>query len=107
MDRRDFLKLGSLFSLSMLMPLNTLSRQLGMPVEAQAHGLSYRGTRDGDVYVSKDAGLTWQLHTRFGSGFSIVDLKAGAREQLLARIEYVGHDFGLSLAPNSHTWMTM
>ncbi len=107
MYRRDFLKLGSLFSISMLVPLNTVSKQLGMPVEAQAHGLAYRGTRDGDVYFSKDAGLTWQLHTRFGSDFSIADLKAGAHEQLQARIEYAGHDFGLSLAPNSHTWMTM
>ncbi len=107
MYRRDFLKLGSLFSLSMLMPLNALSRLPNPQIEAETRGLLYRGTWDGDILVSEDAGATWRLHTRFGSDCSITRLSLGARQQVVARIEYRGYPFFVVLAPNSKNWLTM
>ncbi len=107
MHRRDFLKLGSLLSLALVAPINPLSKLSGFAVETEAQGLLYRGTHDGEVYVSKDAGGTWQLHTRFGADCAITRLSVGAGQRVVARIEYLGHPFYLSLGPDTRAWRTM
>ncbi|NOH01779.1 MAG: hypothetical protein HND47_07375 [Chloroflexi bacterium] len=104
MNRRDFLKLSGLMSTILFLPLG---KAANLSIEAQAGGSHYRGTLDGRVYVSPDAGRTWQLHTDFGSMFPVLDMAADGHENVHARLGFSGYTFRLTLSPNSKAWRTV
>jgi hypothetical protein len=107
MNRRDFLKLSGLVSVAGLVQFNPLGKLvMNRPVEAEAGGKLYRGTYDGKVYISENAGKSWQLHTDFGAGISILDLAVDALENIHARLAFGEHSFRLALSPNSKNWKT-
>ena len=106
MYRRDFLKLGGMLSAAVFMQFNPLGKAASLPVEVESQGKYYRGTFDGKIYVSANAGKTWQLHTNFGSEFSILRLSAAFGEQVRAELGFSGQSFELALAPNSNFWRT-
>ena len=107
MHRRDFLKLsGAAFGSTLL--LTGLFRLTStLPVEARSRGRHFRGYRnDGDIFVSEDAGETWQLHTRLGSEYSIDDLFVDSSEQMYAQVGFMGYDFQLFLSKDGKQWKT-
>lgn len=107
MNRRDFLKYSGLLSTAMLLQFNPIGKLAGLPVETEAGGKTYRGTRDGSIYVSENAGQTWQMHTDFGSEFSVLDLSAVGHDTVQAQIGFGGYSFQLRLSPESKAWRTV
>jgi hypothetical protein len=106
MNRRDFLKLGGLFSTALLVQFNPLGKIASLPSEARAGGRLYRGTQDGRIFVSENAGKSWQLHTNFGLEFSVLGMTADVRDNIHALLEFSGHGFQLALSPNGKVWRT-
>jgi hypothetical protein len=107
MQRREFLKLSgaalgsSLFLTGLFHKLSTL------PVEAKYQGKVFRGYRNnGDIYISGDAGETWQLHTRLGSEYAIDDLFIDSSDQMYARIGFMHYHFDLFLSKDGQ-WKTV
>jgi hypothetical protein len=106
MNRRDFLKLGGLFSTALFVQFNLLGRVAVQPVEVEWNRNQYRGTLDGRIMISTNAGKTWQLHTNFGSDFSVRSLRTDISGQLNAELEFAGYPFNLFLAQNGNLWRT-
>jgi hypothetical protein len=107
MVRRDFLKLSGLLSAVVFIQFNPLGKAVSLPVEVESQSKLYRGTPDGQLYISANAGRNWQLHTNFGPAFSIVGLRASLRGQVHAQLGFEGHSFELALAQNGKTWRTV
>lgn len=107
MQRRDFLKLAGA-ALGSTLVLTGLSRQLAaLPVEAKSRGKHFRGYRNqGDIFVSEDAGETWQLHARLGSEYSIDDLFVDSADQMYARVGFMQYHFQLFLSEDGKQWKT-
>lgn len=106
MYRRDFLKIGGVLSAAVFVPVGSLAKRLSLPVEVEAHGKLFRGTPDGKIYVSRDAGKNWQLHTNFGSDFSIEGLSVNFWGQVRAQLSFANYSFDLLLAQSGNTWKT-
>lgn len=106
MERRDFLKLGGLFSAAMLTRLPSLAQAIAAPVEVEANGKLFRATPDGRIYVSGDAGKNWQLHTNFGAHVSVLDLRTNFWGQLQTQLGIGGYNFDLVLAQTGKGWKT-
>jgi hypothetical protein len=107
MYRRDFLKLSGLLSAAALMPFNSLAKAVSSPAEVDVQGRLYRGTSDGKIFISPDAGKTWQLHTNFGSDFSIVHLGLNFWGELEAQLGFAGNSFEVALGKNGKAWKAM
>jgi hypothetical protein len=108
MQRREFLKLSGA-ALGSTLLLTGLSRQLAaaLPVEARSRGRHFRGYRnDGDIFVSEDAGETWQLHTRLGSEYSVDDLFVDSEAQMYAQVGFMQYHFQLFLSKDGKQWKT-
>jgi hypothetical protein len=107
MQRREFLKLAGA-GLGSTLLLSGLSGQLAvLPVQAKSQGKLFRGYRnDGDIFVSEDAGETWQLHNRLGSQFSIDDLFVDASDQMYAQVGFMQYHFQLFLSKDGKQWKT-
>ncbi len=107
MYRRDFLKLNGLLSVALFMQFSPLGKVVSFPLEVEAQGRLYRGTSDGKIHVSRDAGKSWQLHTKFGSDLSIQYLSVNFWGQVKAELGFAGHSFELVLAETGHIWQTI
>jgi hypothetical protein len=107
MNRRDFLKVGGLFSAVLLMQVSPLGSFVLRSVEVESQGRRYRGTSDGKILLSADNGKTWQLHTNFSRDFSILNLSKDSLGQVHALLEFAGYPFELALVQNSKTWRTV
>lgn len=106
MNRRDFLKVGTVISAAVLVPLNAASSLASPPLEVRHGDQLYRGTSDGKIYVSEDVGQTWKLHTNFGSSLSILHLWVNLWGQLQTQLGIAGHSFELVLAQEGRIWRT-
>ena len=107
MNRREFLTLGGVLSTAAIVAFSPIGRRLRRSVEARIGDQRFMGMVDGKFYVSSNAGKSWQLHTDFGSDFSIAALSANASGNLHAQLGFKGHSFELTLAPNGSTWRTV
>lgn len=107
MYRRDFLKLNGLLSAALFIQFSSLAKAVSFPVEVEAQGKMFRGTSDGKIYVSGDAGKNWQLHTKFGSDISIQYLSVNFWGQVKAELGFAGHSFELVLAETGNIWQTI
>ncbi len=105
--RRDFLKLSGLFSAAVLAGAGTALEMKARSVEVELRGKYYRGTSDGKIFVSEDAGKTWVLHTQFGSHLSVSHLYVDFRQRLVAVLDCQGYDFKLRMASDLRSWRTM
>ena len=105
MYRRDFLKLSGLLSAAVFIQFNALANTASFPVEAQ--GKLFRSTSDGKIYMSGDAGKSWQLHTNFGSEISILELRTNFWGQVQTQLGIAGHSFKLALAHEGKIWKTV
>lgn len=107
MNRRDFLKVGLVVSATVLAPLNVTGSLAGPLTEVRYGDQLYRGTSDGKIYVSEDAGQAWTLHTSFGPDLSIQHLWVNLWGQLQTRLGIAGHSFELELAKDNKLWRTV
>lgn len=108
MVRRDFLKFTGLLSAALFLQIHPLRKAVSLPVEVESQGKLYRGTYDGKIYVSENAGKSWQLHTNFGSAVSILGLRtANLQRQVHAHLGFGGHRFELELAQKGQYWKTV
>ena len=108
MNRRDFLKVGGLLSAALLLQSSPFGMIGSHVVEAQAGGNLYRGTNDGKIMISRNAGKNWQLHTNFGPSIAVLDLAVDMQEQLFAQLGFKGHHFEVALAQDGmNTWRTI
>jgi hypothetical protein len=106
MQRRDFLKLSGVALGAMLLQPGFFDRVGAAPIETQARGLRFRGSR-GEILHSTDAGKTWQLHTRLGPDYEILDLFTDYAGRVYAQVGFQGFIFHLSLSENGKQWVTV
>jgi hypothetical protein len=109
MNRRDFLKISGLLSASLFIPFSPIliSLSKNRPVELESGGMIFRGTPAGEIQTSRDGGRTWQLHTRLGSQYAIIDLYSDPSERVHATASFEGRSFGLLLSKDKKYWMTV
>ena len=107
MDRRNFLKLGGTALTFILLPTISLGNYSNFSTETESRGRRFHGTSDGDIYLSQDAGKTWQLHTRLGSQYQILDLVTDPKERVFASVGFQSYHFYLALSSNGINWNTV
>ncbi len=108
MDRREFLKIGSLGSAALLVQIKKIPlKLLNRPVLIEHQGTIYRGTQEGEILASHDLGKTWQMHLYMGKGYSVMALSKDAWKRLHARVNYAGRDFELTLAAGNKHWLSI
>lgn len=107
MNRRDFLKISGLLSVALFIPVSLLPGPAkNRPVELVSGGVTFRGTQAGEIQTSHDGGQTWQLHTRLGSQYAIIDLYTDWSQRVHAKAAFEGHSFGLVLTKDKKYWIT-
>jgi hypothetical protein len=114
MRRRSFLKLIGLTSV--WVALAGPNAVLGAATSSAGSGSGGVGTTSGSlrykadggtILVSSDNGRTWTLHTNLGSMYRVDKLAAGKSGAVEATVAYAGRAFGLRLAPNLQSWLTV
>lgn len=107
-NRRYFLKMSGILSAALFIPFSTvLGPSQNRPVELVSDGVTYRGAQAGEIQISKDGGRTWQLHTRLGSQYAILDLFSDSSQRAHAKVAFAGRTFELALAQDKKYWMTV
>jgi hypothetical protein len=104
MDRREFLKAGGTLSTVLVFLSSPFKGFINRPIEYAAGGKTYRGTAGGDIYVSEDAGKSWQLHTRLGADYTISNIFSGRDGQIYLIVGYKTHTFHLRLNRDEKCW---
>ena len=108
MQRREFLKLSGATLGSTLLLLGLPQLVGALPVEAQAQGKRYRGYRiAGDIFISHDAGETWQVHTHLGPEYSINDFTVDHADRVHVKVGFKGYHFYLILSEDGDKWKTI
>jgi hypothetical protein len=69
-------------------------------------GKQYRGDRHGYIFVSEDAGATWNPHTFLGPQYPIRKMLIDPSGRVQANVGYRSRMFKLHLAPDAKSWMT-
>ena len=106
MNRRDFLKVSGLLSVSAWFAMGPLGKIADLPLEPVANKTIYRGTRSGEIHLSADGGKTWALHTSFGPDCPILNIFTGSNGQVYADVGFKLHHFSLILSQNQKNWLT-
>ncbi len=107
MVRRDFLKLSGLFSAAMVATVVPAVHVAARSVETELRGRFYRGTSDGRIYVSEDAGRSWTLHSKFGADLTVRQLYVDFRKRLVAVLSCDRGDFRIALSADAPSWRTV
>src|SRR3972149_8066991 len=109
MNRRDFLKDAA--GLLLAGPVGLVQPVLGLGVyadavsfsaQAQVHGKILRGTRDGLILESLDAGKTWRSVANFGKHCSIAAIREQQR-QIYADVVVQDYRFALK-STDARVW---
>ena len=113
MRRRAFLKLVGLASVAGSLPWVSAvaaasRRPAGSPAATQlsAPGSRLYQGRGGRIYMSSDAGRSWQLHTDLGPEYDVRRVLTDDAGGATARVGYGGRSFRLTLAPDLRSWLT-
>jgi hypothetical protein len=104
MNRRGFLKTGALLSMAFFLPSSPIKGFFNKSIEHSTGGKTYRGTADGEVYVSADAGRSWQLHYRLGPEYSILNIFSGRNGNVYLTVGYKTYSFHLNLSQDGKYW---
>jgi hypothetical protein len=108
MNRREFLKIGSLSSAVLFLHMDFLPiKNLVQPAITEFKGVLYRGTPDGDILISHDTGKTWLLHTRLGKNYSVLNFSKDGSARMRARIIFDRKSFYLTLAKGDKYWLSV
>ena len=106
MNRRDFLKISGSMLAFAYVAVGPIRHVAKLPVETATPGKIYRGALDGSIHVSDDGGKSWQVHARFGPGYSILDIFTGLDGRIYVDAGFKGHIFYLVLSKNEKAWLT-
>lgn len=106
MNRRDFLKIGSLASAVGFLAVGPMDNVLALPIETTISGKLYRGTADGKIYTSQNGGKSWQLQSKFPKGFAVLDIFPARDKQIYAHIGYKRVNFHLVLTKDGKSWVS-
>ena len=101
--RRNFLKLGAISSALLFLPLRQLLKAAA--AEAEYQGRIYRGTSDGEIYVSEDQRDTWTRHINLGPLCLVSKIFSRGDDELHAQVDFQGYDFYLLLSPDGKNWL--
>jgi hypothetical protein len=101
--RRSFLKIGAIASALLFVPAWQLIKRA--VVEEEYQGRVYRGTDDGEIYVSEDQRSTWTRHINLGSQYLVSKLFSNSNDELQVEVDFEGYAFQLKLAPNGKDWL--
>ncbi|HMZ06871.1 MAG TPA: twin-arginine translocation signal domain-containing protein [Anaerolineales bacterium] len=107
MNRRDFLKVSGVAALLLSIPAWKLAEHFTAFPVAEFGGLFFRGTPTGEIQVSYDKKQTWQKQVGFSSDLAIKDLTIQSDGRLMAKVDYKGRDFSLTLSDNAKDWLVM
>ena len=105
MNRREFLKLGSIVPAYFFFSASGLSSLPKFEPQIKALGKIYKGTLDGKIYTSVNSGKTWQLQYKLGSKNAILKFASGADNKLSLQAMNNAHTFSLVLSPNGKSWL--
>jgi hypothetical protein len=106
MERRTFLNLAGALSAAAFVPATAFASIGSTPVEAVSGGKHYRGTQDGKILVSGNAGESWAVHADFGNGFAVGGLQPDARGVLRARLNSIDTSIDLALNARGNAWIS-
>ena len=103
MERREFLRTAALTAAGAAVLAQFGGVLDATTASASTTGTRYKGTKDGKVLVSTDAGHTWKVHSNFGSEFVVkrVTVKQG---KVTSHLTFNGRAFDLALDANGKTW---
>ena len=104
MQRRDFLKLSSVMSAFVYATVSPIGNITKLPIETAALGKVYRGTYDGSIHISENGGKSWQLHSKFGADYAILDIFTGLDGRLYTHAGFKQHSFLLVLSKDGNSW---
>lgn len=109
MNRRDFLKVGSLSSAAMFVQIGPLiSEAKSLKSDwLKADDVLFRGTYNGEIHTSRDAGKTWQLHTRLGTEYAVSGFFLDWSQRVHAQVVFAGRNFDLVLGKDKKYWRTV
>ncbi len=103
MDRRNFLKNSGLLAIALTTRLGWESPP-GFANTTAVGATVYRGDAAGNIFVSRDAGRTWQVQARFGPRCPVIALYQDKARQVYARLAHAGRSFDLFLAAEANAW---
>jgi hypothetical protein len=111
MKRRSFLKLIGLATVwASSLGASGVAASAQSPTRsasALAAATSARFKADGGrVYISSDNGKSWTLHTYLGPEYAIQRVATNGSGVRLT-VGYLGRSFGLVLASNQRSWLTV
>jgi hypothetical protein len=77
----------------------------GVPAAAQAEsqGRTIKGTADGKILASTDAGKSWQLKANFGPDISVLDIRQDGPHSY-AQLGFQSHSFWLRSSDGVEWW---
>ena len=104
MKRRDFLKVSSLMSAVGYAAVGPVGKIVNLDIETAAFGKIYRGTSKGKIFTSTDKGKSWQLHTQFSPGYSVLDIFIARDKRLYIQLGYKQVSFYLVLTKDGKAW---
>ena len=107
MNRRKFLKLSVVVSTSVLLNLSNFLKFAGQSTQVRSGDLLFKGNSEGEIVLSKDFGATWQVHTSFAQGVSIIDLTDDMSGQIYAQLAFSGYSFQMKLAQDGLNWQSI
>ena len=114
LSRRNFLKVSGLTAGALaalrLPKWFSLALEHGAQSAPETGGIQsrklYRGGEAGSIFMSQDAGQTWQLHSRFGPAYSIQNIFTDANGQIYLLAGFKEHTFELVLSKNEQAWLS-
>lgn len=112
MERREFLKMTGTVMLGAtgLQVLSVGAAQAASPkidpLQVELAGRLYRGTPDGKILVSADAGKTWTVHSDFSSHYSVSSLTVSKTGTLATVLGYQGWPIPLDCDVDQKSWWT-
>ncbi len=113
MERREFLRMSGTVALgaTCLQVLGTGAAAAASPkidpLQVDLGGRKYRGTSDGKILVSSDAGKTWSVHSDFTSQYSVSSLAVSKTGTLATVLGFQGWPISLDCDMDQKSWLTV
>ena len=76
------------------------------PLQVDLGGRQFRGTSDGKILVSVDAGKTWAVHSDFSNQYSVSSLTVSKAGTLATVLGYRGLTIPLDCDVDQKSWWT-
>ena len=112
MDRRNFVRLtgrvvaGATAVQVLGTGLAEAASPKNDPLQVDFAGHTYRGTADGKILVSVDAGKSWALHTDFSNNYAVSSMSVSSAGTLATVLGYQGWPISLDFDLAEKSWWT-